>query len=134
MRPCAEYRIFSNNLDRKFIVTEDIDERPNTFAIMWDCHGLEAVEKVPGPADTTFAILANKPLPQMPKIMHWQLRARYNSQRHYEIYIITAAAGIDENDIRAMFEANPQTAADTIRRIGEKFHSDRLESNRIAIT
>ncbi len=70
----------------------------------------------------------------MPKIMHWALRARYNSQRHYEIYIITAAAGIDENDIRAMFEANPQTAADTIRRIGEKFHSDRLESNRIAIT
>ena len=114
-------------------MTEEIDERPNTFAIMWDCHGLEAVEKVPGPADTTFAILANKPLPQMPKIMHWQLRARYNSQRHYEIYIITAAAGIDENDIRAMFEANPQTAADTIRRIGEKFHSDRREENKIVI-
>ena len=115
-------------------MTEDIDERPNTFAIMWDCHGLETVERVPNPADTTFAVLANKPLPQMPKIMHWQLRARYNSQRHYEIYIITAAAGIDENDIRNMFEADPQTAADTIRRIGEKFHSDRLESNRMAIT
>jgi hypothetical protein len=33
-----------------------------------------------------------------------------------------------------MFEANPQAAAETVRRIGEKFHSDRLESNRIAIT
>ena len=115
-------------------MTEEIDERPNTFAIMWDCHGLEAVERVPNPADTTFAVLANKPLPQMPKIMHWQLRARYNSQRHYEIYIITAAAGIDENDIRDMFEANPHAAAETTRRIGEKFHRDRLESNRIAIT
>jgi len=115
-------------------VTEDIDERPSVFAIMWDCHGLEVVERVPDPADTTFAVLANKPLPQMPKIMHWQLRARYNSQRHYEIYIITAAAGIDENDIRNMFEADPQTAAETIRHIGEKFHSDRLESNRMAIT
>jgi len=115
-------------------VTEDIDERPNTFAIMWDCHGLEAVEKVPSPADTTFAILANKPLPQIPKIMHWQLRARYNSQRHYEIYIITATAGISEGDIRDMFEADPQSAADTIRRIGHKYYSARLESNRTAIT
>ena len=70
----------------------------------------------------------------MPKIMHWQLRARYNSQRHYEIYIITATAGISEGDIRNMFEASPQTAADTIRRIGQKYYSDRLESNRIAIT
>ena len=133
MRPCAEYRIFSNNLDRKFIVTEDIDERPNTFAIMWDCHGLEAVEKVPGPSDTTFAILANKPLPQMPKIMHWQLRARYNSQRHYEIYIITATPGISEGDIRNMFEADPQSAADTIRRIGHKYYSARRDTP-VAIT
>ena len=70
----------------------------------------------------------------MPKIMHWQLRARYNSQRHYEIYIITATAGISEGDIRDMFEADPQSAADTIRRIGHKYFSARLESNRTAIT
>ena len=133
MRPCAECRIFSNNLDRKFIVTEEIDERPNTFAIMWDCHGLEAVEKVPVPADTTFAILANKPPPQMPKIMHWQLRARYNSQRHYESYLITATAGISEGDIRNMFEADPQSAADTIRRIGHKYYSARQDTP-VAIT
>jgi len=112
---------------------EDEDPRNSVFAIMWDCHGLEAVARVPNPADTTFAVLANKPLPQMPKIMHWQLRARYNSQRHYEIYIITAAAGIDENDIRNMFEADPQTAAETIRRIGEKFHSDRVQENQVVI-
>ena len=114
-------------------MTEDIDERPNTFAIMWDCHGLEAVERVPNPADTTFAVLANKPLPQMPKIMHWQLRARYNSQRHYEIYIITATPGISEGDIRNMFEADPQSAADTIRRIGEKYYSARAQEERVVI-
>jgi len=103
------------------------------YAVMWDCHGLEAVQKVPDPADTTFAILANKPRPQLPNIMHWQLRARYNSQRHYEIYIVTAVDGITEDDIRDMFEANPQMAADTIRRLGTVFYSDRAQEDRVVI-
>ena len=92
---------------------------------MWDCHGLEAVQKVPDPADTTFAILANKPLPQLPNLNHWELRARYNPQRHYEIYIVATTDGITADDIRNMFEASPQTAADTIRRLGTVFYSDR---------
>jgi hypothetical protein len=66
--------------------------------------------------------------------MHWQLRARFNSHRHYEIYIITATPGITEDDVRDMFEADPQTAADTIRRIGQKYYSDRQGPGRIAIT
>jgi hypothetical protein len=103
------------------------------FAIMWDCHGLEAIEAVPDPAETTFALLKGVEPPRPPNILHWQLRARYNSQRHYEIYIITAAPGIDKDDIREMFENNPQTAADTIRRIGYKYHSDRSQEDRVVI-
>lgn len=101
------------------------DPRPSQFAVMWDCNGLEAVARVPNPADTTFALLKGVEPPKPPNILHWKLRARYNSQRHYEIYIITATPGIDEDDIVGMFEANPQTAADIIRRIGHCFHSDR---------
>jgi hypothetical protein len=103
------------------------------FAIMWDCHGLEAIEAVPEPSETTFALLKGVEPPRPPNILHWQLRARYNSQRHYEIYIITAAPGIDRDDIREMFENNPQTAADTIRRIGHKYHSDRAQEDRVVI-
>ena len=103
------------------------------FAIMWDCHGLEAVEAVPEPADTTFALLKGVEPPRPPNILHWQLRARFNPQRHYEIYIITATPGIDKDDIREMFDANPQTAADTIRRIGHKYHSDRAQEDRVVI-
>jgi hypothetical protein len=103
------------------------------FAIMWDCHGLEAVEAVPDPAETTFALLKGAEPPRPPNILHWQLRARYNSQRHYEIYIITATPGIDCDNIREMFEANPQTAADTIRRIGYKYHSDRAQEDKVVI-
>jgi hypothetical protein len=63
----------------------------------------------------------------------WELRARFNTQRNYEIYLITAVPGIDVDDIRSMFEADPQAAAETIRRIGEKFYSDR-ETKERAIT
>ena len=103
------------------------------FAIMWDCHGLEAIEAVPDPAETTFALLKGTEPPRPPNILHWELRARYNSQRHYEIYVITAAPGIDEQDICEMFDADPQSAADTIRRIGHQFYSDRSQEDRVVI-
>lgn len=109
------------------------DPRLSQFAIMWDCHGLEAVARVPNPADTTFALLKGTEPPKLPNLLHWELRARYNSQRHYEIYVITAQPGITEEDIREMFENNPQSAADTVRRIGHKFYSDR-ETKEKAIT
>lgn len=112
---------------------QDTDPRNGMFAIMWDCHGLEAVARVPDPADTTFALLKGTEPPKPPNIMHWQLRARYNSQRHYEIYIITATPGITEDDIREMFLANPQVAADTIRRIGNKVFSDRAREDQVVI-
>jgi hypothetical protein len=112
---------------------QDTDPRNGMFAIMWDCHGLEAVARVPDPADTTFALLKGTEPPKPPNIMHWMLRARFNNQRHYEIYIITAQPGITEDDIREMFEADPQGAADTIRRIGERVYSDRARQDQVVI-
>ena len=108
---------------------ESEDTRNGMFAIMWDCYGLEAVAKVPAESDHTFAVLANKPRPTMPNINMWELRARFNPQRNYEIYLITATPGITEDSIRDMFEADPQGSADTIRRIGQKFldHRDTTE-------
>ena len=97
----------------------------NRFVVMWDCNGLEAVEQVPDPAETTFALLKGTEPPKPPNIMHWRLRAQFNSQRHYEIYVFETVKGITKDDIVEMFEASPQTAADTIRRIGTVFHSDR---------
>ena len=99
--------------------------KTNRFVVMWDCNGLEAVEQLPGPAETTFALLKGTKPPEYPNIMHWRLRARYNSQRHYEIYVFETVKGITAEDIREMFEAAPQHAADTIREIGTVFHSDR---------
>jgi hypothetical protein len=102
-----------------------MSDRTGWFAIMWDCYGLEAIARMPDPADRTFALLKGVPPPDVPNINMWDLRARFNPQRNYEIYLITAQPGIDEDEIREMFEANPQAAADTIRRIGDKFVSYR---------
>ena len=109
------------------------DNRDGIFVVMWDCHGLESVVRVPNPADTTYALLRGDKPPELPNIMHWQLRARYNSHRHYEIYSFTASPGIDADDIRTMFETDPQHAADTIRRIGHKIYSDRVKENTVVI-
>jgi len=103
----------------------------NRFVVMWDCHGLEAVEQLPDPAETTFALLKGAEPPNPPNIMHWRLRAQFNPQRHYEIYVFETVKGITKDDIVEMFEASPQTAADTIRRIGTVFHSDRETKERL---
>lgn len=53
------------------------------------------------------------------------MRARYNSQRHYEIYTIDTTDDITEDWLRQMFEDNPQGTVDLIRERGEKIFSDR---------
>ncbi len=112
-------------------MSDDEEGRLGHFAIMWDCYGLESVARVPDPADRTFALLKGVEPPAMPNINMWELRARFNPQRNYEIYLITATPGIDEDDIRDMFERDPQGSADTIRRIGQKFVSYRDTTERV---
>ena len=105
------------------------------FVAMWDCHGLEYVGDVTAAEqDRTWSALQSKPpTVTIPNLLHLELRARYNTQRHYEIYVFNATDGITAEDIREMFDADPQTAADTIRRIGHKFYSDRREEHNIKI-
>jgi hypothetical protein len=99
--------------------------RLGQFAVMWCCDGLEAVQAVPTLAERSWAALGNKSLPDYPNINMWMLRARYNPQRNYEIYVVETNANITAQHIRDMFEESPQTAADTIRRLGRCMHSDR---------
>jgi hypothetical protein len=109
--------------------------RNRHYAIMWNCYGLEAVAEIPDPAEHTFAILKDQRPPETPNLNMWRLRAQFNTQRHYEIYIVTATPDIDRDAIRDMFEADPQTAADTIRRLGQCFYNNRRsESQAVQIT
>jgi hypothetical protein len=105
------------------------------FVVVWDNTGLEYIGDITlDEQQRTWSALKGEPLKYtIPNISHLMLRARYNTQRHYEIYIVTATDGITADDIRDMFEADPQASADTIRRIGQCVHSDRAREDSIVI-
>ena len=109
----------------------------DTIAVMWDCNGLEAVINVSDiEKKRTWALLQGKSgseVPAPPNILHWELRARANPQRNYEIYIVTVDDGITVEDITEAFETNPQGMADTVRRIGHRFYSDRRDEEEVRI-
>ena len=107
------------------------------FLIMWDQLGLECcIEVTADQQRRMWQKLKGEQVSEtaIPNYQHLLLRARVNSQRHYEIYSVEATDGITAEDIREMFEASPQSAADTIRRLGHCLHSDRAERNRVLIT
>jgi len=106
------------------------------FVVMWDNTGLEYVGDITQDETTrTWSALKGKPVASsLPNLNHLMLRARFNSQRHYEIYQVEAVEGITADDIRDMFEADPQAAADTIRRLGHCYHSDRASTGKVVIT
>lgn len=56
------------------------------------------------------------------------MRARYNSQRHYEIYCIDTTDEITEDYLRDMFKENPQGTVDLIRERGEEIYSNRMST------
>lgn len=109
----------------------------NVFLLSWDCEGIEAVINVTNyEKETAWALLQD----QQPKsnlnsiVQQLLLRARYNPQRHYEIYTMTAVDSISEDDIRDMFESDPQGSAELIRDRGNKVFSDRREISKQRIT
>jgi hypothetical protein len=109
----------------------------NAFLVMWCNEGLECVIPVPtmSPDEAKmWEILGGEKQPDISStVFGMEMRARANSQRHYEIYAITAADGIEKDDIVGMFDADSQYAADTMRRIGSKMYSDRATPNKIKI-
>lgn len=61
------------------------------------------------------------------------LRARINSQRHYEVYTVQVDPSIQEKDFWDMFNNSPQSAAELIRERGTKLFSSRL-TDKVVIT
>lgn len=118
----------------------DVEEQEsNTFLISWDIHGMEALVPVSKKEkEMLFNVLQtgnsgeyHKWLGQTVNMI--LLRARFNPQRHYEVYVIHAVGGIDEEDIRNLFEMDPQAGADLIRARGTKIFGERIEADAIKI-
>jgi hypothetical protein len=108
----------------------------NLFLVSWDSNGLEAVVNVTDyEKATAWATLKDEYTPTnlSSMVRHLMLRARANPQRHYEIYTMKAVDGITDEDIRAMFDQDPQGSADLIRDRGNKMYSDRRDTTAIKI-
>ena len=101
----------------------------NVFLLSWDCNGLESLINITEyEKEVAWATLKDEDtltnLSSM--VRHLMLRARANPQRDYEIYTIGVSVGITEEDVRNMFDNDPQGSANLIRERGKKIFSDRV--------
>jgi len=113
------------------------------FLAMWDNQGLECIYDIDQELTeqqewektkvwntlqgvSTPTRNSNIPLKQM------IIRAKANSQRHYEIYQF-AAQGLDIEDIKIAFEDDPQFIVDHIRKNGKKIFSERFQIEKSVI-
>jgi hypothetical protein len=109
---------------------EDLDDAPdNRFLISWCMEGLEGIVDVNGIAhEEMIARLKGNftGRARIDEIIHSMvLRAKVNTQRRYEIYMIETDSNITEDIMRRYFDDNPQGIVDLIRRRGTRIYSDR---------
>lgn len=107
------------------------------YILSWDMYGLEScinatrIDQV-----KVWNALAdkNERAEDLGRLMSMlTMRARFNSQRHYEIYSIAVDSSITEEDLVEQFKTDPQGMAELIRARGNKIFSDRLEDQRVLI-
>lgn len=91
----------------------------------WDREGFECLEDITSKhpdiydkAQVFEALKGNTPQqnPLMAQIGHMKLRARFNQQRCYEIYVFTTEDTVDFKNIEDWMIADPQSLVDWIRK------------------
>lgn len=114
----------------------------NAYIFAWDMYGIEAIVPITQyenwDAENTWRILKDeKPIrnPVHGIASRLILRAKFNSQRHYEIYVIDCSEEMDEEFWKEQWEQHPQETAELIRERGYKMYSDRIaEGQQVIIT
>ena len=109
------------------------DELCKTWVLSWDNTGLESVVLVYDPQWLLDSIATGRAPTIDSTVSALMMRARYNSQRHYEIYAINFDYDMTDLDIREYFNESPQAFVDLIRERGHKLYSDRQEEDKILI-
>lgn len=95
-----------------------MSERSDTYIIMWDSLGLEYIANVSAMERAAIDDVLNDRVARTIPLNSLLLRARFNSQRHYEIYMVESE--LTEDEIIAHFDSDPQSIVDAIRRVGKK--------------
>ena len=106
----------------------------HAFIFSWDQSGIEIIVPITQYENwdkaQMLAAIRGEDYSRNPidKIIHGLiLRARYNGQRHYEIYAIDCDEELDEEFWRQRWRDDPQWCADLVREKGLKMYSARPE-------
>jgi hypothetical protein len=92
---------------------------------MWDIYGLEFCQDVTKVEKRNMMkALKNEQLERPFNLNALLLRARFNTQRNYEIYTMTVEQGITEEDVIEWFNSDPQNAVDQIRARGRRLYGE----------
>jgi hypothetical protein len=112
----------------------------HTYLLSWDCNGIEAVVNISDlEKEKMWSTLKNvngekgRGASVTEIVNMLMLRARFNTQRHYEIYCIDTEDDITADDLKRNFEDDPQGMADLVRARGRQLYSDRVKENEIKI-
>ena len=93
---------------------------------MWSTEGLECVIDITAEEKKSmWAELHGRKYTPGFNVDMLKLRAQFNSQRHYEIYIFDSG-DFSLTDVRNLFETTPQAIVDFVREHGTKIYSDRV--------
>lgn len=110
----------------------------NAFIFSWDNQGIESIVPISQyehwDKQNLIRMLSEQRTERNPLdtiMQNLLLRARYNPQRHYEIYAVDCDASLDEEFWREQWEENPQFTAELIREKGHKIYSDRAGHGKI---
>ena len=113
----------------------------NAFIFSWDQLGIDSIVPISQyefhDQENTMRLLRDQPRINNPLnniVRSLLLRARYNPQRHYEIYAVDCTEEMDEVFWREQWEEYPQSTAELIRERGHKLYSDRAETHKVKIT
>lgn len=94
------------------------------FLAMWDCDGLECLFDITDMEGDNFMSTLKGETYKIPfNLSMMMMRARYNNQRSYEIYSFTTA-DMDYDDVKDMFDNDPQVIVESIRENGNMIYSD----------
>lgn len=114
-------------------------KKDKSFLVVWDMLGLESIFSIDDAMievenyekDKVWKTLKDEPVGKKPNPIPLQLlimRARFNSQRSYEIYSFNTT--MTEHEVRKIFAEDPQPIVEWIRENGNKIYSDYVKQER----
>jgi hypothetical protein len=93
---------------------------------MWNENGFEVIKDcTKWERDTFLNTIAGKELTPAPvNLQAMTMRARFNPQRHYEIWTFNTEESLDEDTLWRYAEDNPQALGDMIRARGKRLYGE----------